>query len=480
MDVTIACMRTGSSRTIAVTEEETLSGLKEKALAAIRSAESSPEDTPLTRTLSVRSMQLFDSTTLGRTGSRSRLLDDEVPLCRSGLSCGDTLMVDFATSTLQRFSRKEHWKCPAQYRNACTRLSLSPCGRWCVSGSMYAPNGLCLIDLANGEVTRPVTEGRIRALDLTQKHIIYVLESSSVVTVLDRTTFEVLHHLQCGTRVWSMSATPCVDYLAVSVSTGLFVFNTRTGEVVRKVPHTCLHLKVSPNGRFVACVSSELALFRFGTGEKVFERSLEGTCSSVTFSPCSTLIAASVKNTSVVYDTDGNHLLTLSGHTETVWESKFSSCSEYLFTCSADTRVMQWDLVTGESVYQFSCGTRAKTSLAVSPDTRSVVFADFDTLRVESIPGRDGDVDTGDMVEALSCAEESTDVDSIQTIEGHEVLRVPGASRQREAQREAQPTQPAPTTAGSAAAPRPAPIRKTASRRHSHYRRHKDGDCRCC
>jgi WD40 repeat protein len=67
------------------------------------------------------------------------------------------------------------------------------------------------------------------------------------------------------------------------------------------------------------------------------------------------------------------------GHTNTIWNSAFTTDGRFVLTASADKSARMWDVRTGQQVRYFPGHASSSVSdVAVSPDGSQVAVASFD------------------------------------------------------------------------------------------------------
>jgi WD40 repeat protein/serine/threonine protein kinase len=123
-----------------------------------------------------------------------------------------------------------------------------------------------------------------------------------------------------------------------------------------------------------------------------------GPITSVAFSPNGKLLAVSTSEGQIRLwrTTDGQPILTLSGHIGLVWSIAFSPDGRTLASGSHDQTLRLWDVHTGQSLKTLSGHTNPVSSIAFSPDGRTLASGSTDqTVRL-------WDVHTGQSLKTLA------------------------------------------------------------------------------
>lgn len=100
----------------------------------------------------------------------------------------------------------------------------------------------------------------------------------------------------------------------------------------------------------------------------------EGTVNAVAFSPDGLRVVTGSRDTTAgVWTTvDGSRLLTLTGHTEQVYDVAWSPDGERIATASTDGTARIWDAATGEALLVLDRGARSVYTVAWSPDSATL------------------------------------------------------------------------------------------------------------
>ena len=138
--------------------------------------------------------------------------------------------------------------------------------------------------------------------------------------------------------------------------------------------------------------------------------------SKIAFSPDSSQIALVGKpdGTVDIYDTqNGQPVLQLSGHTQSVNQVAFSADSSMIATCSDDNTIRLWNAQTG-SLLKILTGHEGRVNrIAFSPDSSWLASgADDNTIRRWS-------TDDGNLLETLELGDENWRVDLLDTLNGN-------------------------------------------------------------
>lgn len=181
-----------------------------------------------------------------------------------------------------------------------------------------------------------------------------------------------------------------------SISTGKVVRNFNGfGDMVSSVA-------MSPDGQYVAASSAQsIKVWKTETGEEVNSfTGHTGNVKIVVFTPDGRSVISGGEDKMIKEWNigTGKNTRTFTGHTNPIDNLAISPDGRFIFSCSFRDKPMMWDMNTGYLSKTFDCD--GISSLAISPDGKSVIFAGMPDIQI-------WDIAKGEKIKKLKIENES-------------------------------------------------------------------------
>ena len=99
--------------------------------------------------------------------------------------------------------------------------------------------------------------------------------------------------------------------------------------------------------------------------------------------PFLVLATGSSDKTVKIWSLDGQLLYTISHHSKALLDVKFNNNGEYIYSCSEDSTIAQFNAVDGSLVYTYAGHNSCVYSIALTTDvTRLVSCSDDESIKV--------------------------------------------------------------------------------------------------
>ena len=285
-------------------------------------------------------------------------------------------------------------------------VAISPDGRKALSGAMAGE--MILWDLNTAVVLRRFSEHseswRKMPSDVAfslDGRIAYVKGMDGILVAWDLQTFTVLHHLgdeyEAENWAWTqLTVSPDGRWLSTELPGGeMGLWETATGTEIAQLPLVGRGVAFSPDSRLLcASGASGISLWDLTNGSELQHFQTTLPVAGIALSPDGTILFAASANIMgsdnrqcefVVFEASlGSILRRFEVPANEVdefgcilWANPiFSPDGRTIFT-GVDERVIQWDVITGLRLQTFSGHSASITSIAPSPDGRTVLSGDL-------------------------------------------------------------------------------------------------------
>nr|KAJ7592999.1 hypothetical protein C8J56DRAFT_487733 [Mycena floridula] len=282
---------------------------------------------------------------------------------------------------------------PFQHKGAVTCIEFSPNGQQIVTSC--SDGVLCIWDTQSDNMAGTVLDlGHSDSINC----VAFTPDGQEVVSASADRTICVRDaqsgHIVAGpfsghaTSVQSIAVSPNRKYIVSGSSDGLWVWNTRRGNVVARsvMKNECRSVSFSPNGQHIISGSSDGAVWIWDAKTAALvagpARKHEASVTSIAFSPDGTrFISGSLDRTLLLWDLTRNEVTgPFEGHEGSIFSVAFCRDGKRIASGSDDRTLRIWDLAGVELVKPFIGHTAAVFSIAFSPDGTHIVSGSGDGM----------------------------------------------------------------------------------------------------